>query len=68
MNIVDDRLDYFIVGVTNTAPNNNTALRGSYSVCGQYNGQRRGWTTLRVDCCADTPAGRYVVIQTDMKV
>ena len=63
LNIVDDRLDNFIVGVTNTEPNINTALRGSYPLCGQYNGPSRDQTTLRVNCSADTPAGRYVVIQ-----
>ena len=57
------RLDYFIVGVTNVPPNITTPVRGSYPVCGQYPYPASDRARM-VQCCgANTPPGRYVIIQ-----
>jgi len=60
-----DRLDYFIVGVTNTSPATQPPIRGSYPLCGQYPTTAVGGP-LPVYCNVNTPPSRYVIIQQPM--
>ena len=58
-------MDYFIVGVSNTSPQTNTPVRGSYFIttCGQYAGKAVRGVGMVVYCNIFTPASRYVIIQ-----
>ena len=57
-----DRIDYFIVGVTNTSSAIQPPIRGSYPYCGQYPSTAVGGP-LPVYCNVNTPPSRYVIIQ-----
>ena len=54
-------LSSFMVGVSRTYT--GTVSRGSYPLCGQYLGLPAAGARLNITCGADTPAGRYVIIQ-----
>ena len=54
------RLDYFIVGVTNSG---SVPTRGSYPVCAQYPSKASASSWMTLYCDSKTLAGRYVIIQ-----
>lgn len=55
-----NRLDYFIVGVTNSS---SPPQRGCYALCGQYPRPAVTGAAHNVDCSPSVGSGRYVVIQ-----
>ena len=57
------RMDYFIVGVTNTSSATQAPTRGAYPLCGQYPYTAAGGARMTVNCAASTPPARYVIIQ-----
>ena len=61
--ITADRLDYFIVGVTNTSSAVSAPVRGSYPLCGQYPSTASTGERMIQYCSAATPPGEYVIIQ-----
>ena len=59
-----NRLDYFIVGVTNSFnPTTNPPIRGNYSLCGQYPTTAALGAKLTQTCNPNTPPGQFVIIQ-----
>ena len=59
----DERMDYFIVGVTNTSSATQAPVRWAYPLCGQYPSAAPGGARMIVNCTASTPPARYVIIQ-----
>ena len=62
-NFTDNRLDYFIVGVTNEFSTTNRPVRGTYPLCGQYPTLAINAGKMLLNCNANTPAGQFVIIQ-----
>ena len=59
---VEERLNNFIIGLTNTVPTEQPPTIDRYNVCYQYNGKPPR-ITFTVSCNQTTPPGRYLVIQ-----
>ena len=59
----DNRLDYFLVGVTNTSSAVRAPARGQYPLCGQYPTIAPYTGRMVQYCKASTPPGKYVIIQ-----
>ena len=58
-----NRLDYFIVGVTDVSPQLVAPVRGAYPLCGQYPYTAPASANLTLFCNVSTPPGRYVIVQ-----
>ena len=58
-----NRMDYFIVGVTNTSSATQAPVRGAYPLCGQYPCVAPLGARMTVACASSTPPARYVIIQ-----
>ena len=59
--ISGERLDNFLVGVTNDFSPPNWVVRGSYPLCGQYS--TATYSKMYLNCTANTPPGQFVIIQ-----
>lgn len=54
------RLDYFIVGVTNSSA---APVRGCYALCGQYPSKVVNGGRHSLQCNPSIASGRYVIVQ-----
>ena len=63
VNISEWRMDYFIVGVTNTSSAIQAPVRGVYPLCGQYPYTATAGGRMTVNCTANVPPAQYVIIQ-----
>jgi len=57
------RSNNFIVGLTNVSPEISTPTLWNYTLCGQYPGAVPAGATVSLDCQANLPQFRYVIVQ-----
>lgn len=58
--LTDQRLDYFIVGVSNIS---SAPTRGCYPLCGQYPSPAVSRAKHYLQCNPSIASGRYVIVQ-----
>jgi len=65
--VLEWRSDNFVVGLTNTSPQEQPPVLFNYTVCGQYPGAVPAAATVSLRCNdVNLPPARYVIVQFPM--